>query len=137
MRRRHLSLTARIFLGLLIRRVLRLDEIVIVPRDSHDPFLASSIGDVAVERRRSHRETIVAIGRLTPADAGEGLRSLQILVTDVSLHGCDFKCAVSPSDGAYYQIDLHVGPLSLTSRMRVIRVQPRSDGTFEAGAEFI
>jgi PilZ domain len=102
-----------------------------------DPQPDHGFGDIAVERRRSHREPIVAIGRLTPVDAGPTLRTFQVLVTDVSLHGCDFKSALAPTDGALYRIEINVGPLAMTSRLRVIRLASRADGTFEAGAEFI
>jgi hypothetical protein len=94
-------------------------------------------GAISIERRRSHREAVVAIGRLTPLDASDGDRALQVLVVDVSLHGCDFKSAISPRDGAFYRLDVNVGPLSLASRMRVIRIERRSDDTFEVGGEFI
>jgi hypothetical protein len=101
------------------------------PHESSDHF-----GDVAVERRRSHRENVVAIGRLTPiADAT--LPTLKVLVTDVSLHGCDFRCDLPPIDGAIYKIELNLGPLSMTSRLRVTRLRLRPDGTYELGGEFV
>jgi hypothetical protein len=97
----------------------------------------NDMAGVNVERRRSHRESVVAIGKLSPLDASDTTRPMQILVTDLSLHGCDFKTAVLPRDGAYYQINLSVGPLSMNSRVRVIRCTPRADGTYEVGGEFI
>ena len=100
------------------------------PDDAND-----SIGDIACERRRSHREAVVAIGRLEPID--QGLPSLKVLVTDVSLHGCDFRCDLPPSQVAAYRIELHLGPLSMTSRLRVTRFRRCPDGTFEIGAEFV
>lgn len=101
------------------------------PQESSDDF-----GDVAVERRRSHRENVVAIARLTPI-AGDEQGPCKILVTDVSLHGCDFRCELPPADDAVYQIELHLGPLSLTSRLRITRRSRRADGTFELGGEFV
>lgn len=79
----------------------------------------------------------MSIGRLTPVDTTDPTRPMQILVTDVSLHGCDFRSAASPRDGAFYRIDVAVGPLSMTSRLRVIRIEMRNDGTYEVGGEFI
>jgi hypothetical protein len=93
-------------------------------------------GHVAVERRRSHRENVVAIGRLTSI-ADQTLPSLKVLVTDVSLHGCDFRCDVAPVDGAIYKIELNLGPLSMTSRLRVTRLRLRPDSTYELGGEFV
>jgi hypothetical protein len=105
--------------------------------DRQDPLLPGPFGHISVERRRSHRETVVAIGRIAPIDADDRLRSIQVLVTDISLHGCDFRSSVAPREGTFYRIELTVGPLSLTSRMRITRVQRRGDGTHEMGAEFI
>ncbi|MFT3784578.1 MAG: PilZ domain-containing protein [Tepidisphaeraceae bacterium] len=102
----------------------------------HEP-VPSEIDGFQVERRRSHRESVVALGRLTPLDATDTVRPLQVLVTDVSLHGCDFRAALEPRNGGFYRIDLNVGPLTLHSRLRVMRIAPRSDGTFEVGGEFI
>ena len=105
--------------------------------ESHDPLLPGSFGNITIERRRSHRENVVAIGKLIPIDLSDEPRTIQILVTDLSLHGCDFRCALAPRDGALYRMELSVGPLSLTSRLRVIRLHMRSDSTYEVGAEFV
>lgn len=105
--------------------------------EAQDSLQPGSFGNIAIERRRSHRETVVAIGRLAALDVTDEVRSIQILVTDLSLHGCDFRCAVRPRDGAFYRLEVSVGPLSLTSRLRVIRTHIRSDGTYEIGAEFV
>jgi hypothetical protein len=115
---------------------MRSDCATVMASDSHEP-LPSHFGTIAVERRRSHRESIVAIGRLTALDASDGDRAVQVLVVDVSLHGCDFRCPLPPRDGAFYRIDLAVGPLSLSSRLRVIRIEQRPDATFEVGGEFL
>ncbi len=109
-----------------------------VSADPHDPHhLPSQIGEFDVERRRSHREAVVAIGRLTPLEPSDDGRPLQILVTDLSLHGCDFKAAAKPRDGAFYRLDVCVGPLTLSSRVRIIRLEMRTDWTYEVGGEFI
>ena len=105
--------------------------------ESADAFLPHEFGSFTAERRRSHREQVVAIARLTPADASDQPRCFKVLVVDVSLHGCDFLSAACPRDGAYYHIDMTVGPLCLKSRLRVIRIAPRQDGTYEIGSEFI
>jgi hypothetical protein len=100
--------------------------------------MLSAFGDFSVERRRSHRETVVAIGKLVPLDSPEqGNRCTQVLITDLSLHGCDFRCDARPRVGAFYRIEVTLGPLALTSRLRVIRSQIRSDETYEIGAEFV
>jgi hypothetical protein len=110
------------------------DVIYSVSAASHES--SDHFGHVAVERRRSHRENVVAIGRLTPI-ADPTLPSLKVLVTDVSLHGCDFRCDLPPVDGAIYKVELNLGPLSMTSRLRVTRLRLRPDGTYELGGEFV
>lgn len=107
---------------------------------SADSGFDASPGGVALERRRSHREPIVAIGHLLPAagrpNAGTA-RPTPILVTDLSLHGCDFRCDTPLEMGGLYRLDVAVGALSITSRLRVVRTRRRFDGTHEVGAEFI
>ena len=100
------------------------------------------LGPVGVERRRSHREQVVALGKLhslDPSDRGQidHGHPIQVLVTNLSLHGCGIRCAQAPRQGALYQLDLLVGPLELHSRLRVIRAFGRADGTTELGCEFI
>lgn len=117
-----------------------------MPRETdqpQDPFQHDGFGEagegITLERRRSHRETIVAIGHLvsTIRDARTTQRPIPILVTDISLHGCDFRCESPADPGSFYRIELAVGPLTLQSRLRVIRTRARYDGTHEVGAEFI
>jgi hypothetical protein len=38
--------------------------------------------------------------------------------------------------GARYHIEIGVGPLHLTSRLRVVRCRLRHDGTYDVGGEF-
>ena len=89
------------------------------------------------DRRRSHREQVVALGKLHSLDASDRGHSIQVLVTNLSLHGCGVRCAQAPRPGALYQLDLQIGPLELHSRLRIIRAFGRADGTTELGCEFI
>jgi hypothetical protein len=111
-----------------------------VNSDSGESPLPSHVGAYAVDRRRSHREPVVTIARLTPlepSDSSPRPRPVQVLVTDVSLHGCDFRTPLPPRDGAFYRIEMNVGPLFLASRIRVMRISSRNDGNFDTAAEFI
>jgi len=95
-----------------------------------------------IERRRSTRQPVITPGVLravtgleqdptAPPDPGQ-----KVMVTDVSLHGVGFRCdQVLPTDRAYV-IEIGVGPLHLTSRLRIVRVRRRPDGAFDMGAEF-
>ena len=94
-------------------------------------------GDIAIERRRSHRETVLAIGKLTALDAMSERRGMQVLITDLSLHGCDFRCITEPRTGVLYRIEISVGPVSLSSRVRIIRSHIRADSTYAIGGEFV
>ena len=78
----------------------------------NDPIAFNGFdGEVSVERRRSHREPIVAIGRLLSPVRSDRIEQLaQVLVTDVSLHGCDFRCEQPLDIGSFYRLDLAVGP---------------------------
>lgn len=105
--------------------------------EEEDSQLPDPFGDIAVERRRSHRESVVAIGKITALEPSEERRGMQVLITDLSLHGCDFRCITRPCDGMLYRIEVSIGPVSLTSRMRVIRTHVRSDSTYAIGAEFV
>lgn len=60
----------------------------------------------------------------------------QVLVTDVSLHGVGLRGTRSLAIGTRWAIEIGVGPLHLTSRLRVVRVEARKDGTFDIGGEF-
>jgi hypothetical protein len=92
------------------------------------------------ERRRAHRETVVAIARLTPPGTRtlrQKKRSLKVLVCDLSLRGVSLRAMVGLDVGDVYDFSLVLGPLKAKSRLRVIRVRRRSDGTHQAGCEFI
>jgi hypothetical protein len=92
-----------------------------------------------IERRRSTREPVITPGTLR-ALTDRGQHSLdpgqQVLVTDVSLHGVGFRSHQLLSADTKYTIEIGVGPLHLRSRMRVVRIRRRADGTYDIGAEF-
>ena len=60
----------------------------------------------------------------------------QVLVTNVSLHGVGFRSPQPVDRDHLYCIEIGVGPLQLASRMRIVRVRGRADGTYDIGAEF-
>jgi hypothetical protein len=57
-------------------------------------------------------------------------------VTNVSLHGVGLRATRTLGVGARYHIEIGVGPLQLTSRLRVVRCRVRQDGTYDIGGEF-
>lgn len=97
------------------------------PSDSRSP--------TAIDRRRSSREPVVTVGmirRLSHDDES----SEQVLVTNVSLHGVGFRSTHPLPMGSRWAIEIGVGPLHLTSRLRVARCRARNDGTYDMGGEF-
>jgi hypothetical protein len=87
------------------------------------------------DRRRSHREPIVTVGTLrTTSDQREAGR--QVLVNDVSLHGVGMRTTFSLTMEELFSIEIGVGPLHLASKLRVVRVRPLADGTYDIGGEF-
>jgi hypothetical protein len=87
------------------------------------------------ERRRSTREPVFTVGRISCVDA-DGVCNQEVMVTDVSLHGCGFRCHVELDETSIYEIEIGVGPLHLHSKMRLVRVRLRSDGSYDIGAQF-
>jgi hypothetical protein len=93
-----------------------------------------------IERRRSSREPVITPGTLR-AIANEGLADTldpgqQVLVTNVSLHGAGFRCHHRLPLDTLYAIEIGIGPLHLTSRIRIVRVRRLQDGTYDIGGEF-
>src|SRR4051812_44156579 len=88
------------------------------------------------DRRRSHREPVVTTGTIRSAERNGSAAEQQVLVTDVSLHGVGLRCSTELTMGAMYFIEIGVGPLYLSSKMRVVRSVQRSDGTWDIGGEF-
>jgi hypothetical protein len=91
-------------------------------------------------RRRSVRENVFTQGLLRTIDVDElgamFTKPVQVLVTNVSMHGVGFRSNEELDDTLLYAIEIGVGPLHLSSRMRLVRVRPLPDGTFDIGAEF-
>jgi hypothetical protein len=88
------------------------------------------------DRRRSHREPVVTTATIKSAERGDTSPARQVLVTDVSLHGVGLRSSTELRMGGRYFIEIGVGPLYLSSQMRVVRSVQRSDGTFEIGGQF-
>src|SRR5688572_25964760 len=99
---------------------------------SHAPDPLSGKG---LERRRSTREPVVTVGMIRLLSHDDATPE-QVLVTNVSLHGVGFRSTRSLGVGVRYHIEIGVGPLQLTSRLRVVRCRIRTDGTYDIGGEF-
>jgi hypothetical protein len=87
------------------------------------------------ERRRSTREQVFTQGLLRSL-AQPRATSEQVMVTDVSLHGIGFRSAQRIAIDATFDVEIGVGPLYLSARLRVVRARLRADGTYDMGGEF-
>ena len=87
------------------------------------------------ERRLTHREPVFTIGRLSCLDA-DGVCNQEVMVTDVSLHGCGFRCNAELDETSIYEIEIGVGPLHLSSKVRIVRMRLRADGSYDVGSQF-
>ena len=96
---------------------------------------APRLGDHGIERRRSTREPVITVGMIRPLSHDDAAPE-QVLVTNVSLHGVGVRTTHQLPVGGRYQIEIGVGPLHLTSRLRVVRCRLRHDGTYDVGGEF-
>jgi PilZ domain len=87
------------------------------------------------DRRRSHREPVVTVGTIRAFDAPKE-PGRQVLVNDVSLHGVGIRTTFRLEIGEFFSIEIGVGPLHLSSHLRVARLRELPDGTYDIGGEF-
>ena len=90
-----------------------------------------------IERRRSNRQPLGAVGVLAEESDVQFSNQLQVLVMNVSLGGVGFRSPVAFRPGAVYAMRIGTGPLHLKAKLQIVSSRPREDGTFEVGAKFI
>lgn len=93
------------------------------------------VAEYWADRRHSHRENVFTIGRITRLD-NDTVFSHEVMITDVSLHGCGFRSAVELDETLPYHMSIGIGPLHLSAKIRIIRVRLRSDGSYDIGSQF-
>ena len=76
-------------------------------------------------------------GTLRAAGAPDSMPPDQVMVTDVSLHGVGFRSPTKLAADSLHFIEIGVGPLHLSSRLRIARISKRPDGSYDVGAEFV
>lgn len=86
-------------------------------------------------RRRSFRERVGRVGVIRLLCSDETTLD-QVQVSDVSLHGARLVSRRQLPIGTHWNLELNVGPLHLSSRLRIVRCQSREDGTYDVGGEF-
>ena len=95
------------------------------------------IGLAAMERRRSARQSRQLSGWLSDAaDSGRMRQQQQITVTNLSMGGLGFHAPKLLHRGDSHWIVIADSALHLSTRVRVVSVRCRDDGSCDVGAEF-
>lgn len=102
-----------------------------------EPDPIDAVMGIETDRRRAHREAVVAIGRMVGDPNQPRHEPIKVLVCDLSLRGVSFRTGSSVSVGDLFDFRLCLGPLRVQSRIRVVRTRLLSDGTTQAGCEFV
>src|SRR5262245_38103015 len=90
----------------------------------------------ASERRRRSRVRGATTGWIIP-DSGATTDPWEVRVFDVNRHGVGFESCEKMDSGQTCRIRIGRGPLDLAKRIRVVRCNPGSGGTFAIGGEFV
>jgi hypothetical protein len=88
------------------------------------------------DRRRSTRQNRNLPAWLSDQSGGRRPQQQRVSVTDMSLHGCGFVASEKPELGASHWIVVAAENLHVSTRLRVVNVRERTDGSFDVGAEF-
>jgi hypothetical protein len=92
--------------------------------------------DTMPDRRRRHRLRGQTPGWLM-SDAQQPMIPWEVRVCDVSRHGVGFECGTELKNGDVVRLRIGRGPLELAKRVRVVRCNRATDGTFAIGGEFV
>jgi len=88
------------------------------------------------DRRRSARQSRELPAWLSDQSGGRRPQQQRVSVTDMSLHGCGFIASEKLEIGASHWIVVAAENLHVSTRLRVINLREREDGSFDVGAEF-
>jgi hypothetical protein len=92
-----------------------------------------------LDRRRSTREERPYQAWLSEAadrGKGAGARQQLVSVTNLSMHGVGLHAPKRLERGAAHWIVIATDRLHLSTRVRIVTVRPREDGSCDAGGEF-
>lgn len=73
---------------------------------------------------------------LSDAAGGVASSQQQVTVTNLSLHGVGFKCPRPVEKGQSHWMVIATDRLHVSTRVRIVSVRAREDGTFDVGGEF-
>jgi len=90
----------------------------------------------AMERRRSPRTERRAPAWLSSSGRSNGGNGLHVTLRDLSLHGAGLISPTQLRVGETHWMVVAENQLRLSTRLKVVSVRPREDGSFDVGCEF-
>lgn len=111
-----------------------------MPASTHATSLARDTGAGSDkksrdERRRSQREPYVAEASLASPTAKDPADRIEVSALNISRHGIAFELPKSIPTGAFYVLQLGMGPQRMKSEVQIVSCRS-GNGTFHVGAKF-
>jgi hypothetical protein len=103
--------------------------------EGHTGGLGAAVA-IADRRRSTRTEQCIPAWLSDAADGGGRAGQQQVQVTDLSMHGVGFQAAGTIERGASHWIVIATDRMHLSTRVRIVSVRDRDDGTSDVGAEF-
>jgi len=100
---------------------------------------AATISDetnAVMERRRSPRTERTAPAWLSSSSRSSGGNGLHVTLRDLSLHGAGLISPTQLRVGETHWMVVADNQLRLSTRMKIVSVRPREDGSYDIGCEF-
>ena len=91
---------------------------------------------LAAERRRSPRQERTAPAWLSASGRAASGNGIHVTLRDLSLHGAGMICPKALRVGDTHWMVVADLQLRLSTRLKIVTVRPREDGTFDVGGEF-
>ena len=96
-----------------------------------------TLEQIAEERRRSKRDTLVTAATARPADSTPDAEGARVFIANISMSGVAFRCREKFDKGSMHYVTLMAGPLKLEALVRIQWCRQRMDGTFDVGSQFM
>ncbi len=132
------TLRARLFLTCRSQARADCDDDIDMSASTHATSLPRESGadsDKKKERRRSQRKPYVAEASLASPTAKDPADRLEVSALNISRHGIAFELPKSIPTGAFYVLQLGMGPQRMTTEVQIISCRS-GNGTFHVGAKF-
>jgi hypothetical protein len=107
---------------------------VLPPRQPEKP---KTLEQIAEERRKSKRDTLVTAALARPANSPADIEGVRVFIANISMHGVAFRCRDRFDKGSMHYVKLMAGPLKLEALVRIQWCRQRNDGTFDVGSQFM